>query len=73
MRNLILVFVISVAIVSVGMGHQIIEDQKPGPVTIDLGWGYSVSFKLPEVEGNYDIEINETITFGDLSGYRMII
>jgi len=72
MRNLMVVFAVSLAFVSVGIGQQTIEDLKPGPVTIDLGWGYAVSFKLPEIESNYDIEINETTTSSDFSGVGTI-
>jgi hypothetical protein len=73
MRKLIIVFIISLAFVSVGLSQRIIEDQPPGLITLDLGWGYTISFKLPQSEGNYDIEINKTITLGDLSGYGTII
>ena len=62
MRNLIFVFVISLAFVSIGMGQQIIEDLKPGPVTIDLGDGYEASFKLADIEDSYNIEISEPAT-----------
>lgn len=55
MRPIAILVVLALLIIGAAQGA-LMQDVKPGKVNVDLGDGYKVSFKLPNVVNAYDIK-----------------
>lgn len=58
MRSLIAIFIALLAVLSTATCEQTMKNVKPGPITIDLGNGYTAAFTLGTSERAYDIVVD---------------